>query len=211
MKSTYTLFILGVLLTLVGCDRPEPAAAPTPPTSGTTETAIFAGGCFWCMEKPFDVLPGVRSTTSGYTDGHKLDPTYKEVSAGGTGHTEAIRIEYDPAQITYAQLLQVFWRNIDPVAKDRQFCDSGTQYRSGIYYQGAEQQRLAEASKQKLLDSKVVPRIHTEIKPATKWYDAEDYHQDYYLKNPKRYAYYRYSCGRDKRLKELWSDVPKLK
>ena len=170
------------------------------------EKAYFAGGCFWCMEKPFDQLDGVLSTISGYTDGHKKDPTYKEVSAGTTGHTEAVRIEFDPARISYDQLLEVFWRNVDPTVKDRQFCDTGTQYRAGIYYVDTQQQALAEASKQALVDSKRFPEIHTEVKAASKWYDAEDYHQDYYLKNPKRYAYYRFACGRDKRLKSLWGN-----
>jgi peptide-methionine (S)-S-oxide reductase len=164
--------------------------------------ATFAGGCFWCMEPPYDKLDGVISTTSGYTGGHKENPTYKEVSAGGTGHAEAIEIVYDPAKITYAELLEVFWRNIDPTVKDRQFCDYGDQYRTAIFYHNEEQKRLAEESKQKL--SGRFETLYTEIVPASTFYPAEDYHQDYYKKNPLRYKYYRYACGRDQRLEELW-------
>ena len=172
------------------------------------ETAIFAGGCFWCMEPPFDKLDGVISTISGYTAGHIKNPTYKEVSAGSTGHTEAIQITFDPEKISYTELLKVFWRNIDPVAKNRQFCDSGTQYRSGIYYLNQAQEKSAEYSLQQLQKNKPFEKpIATEILAASTFYPAEDYHQDYYLKNPLRYKYYRYSCGRDQRLSELWGDT----
>lgn len=171
------------------------------------ETAIFAGGCFWCMEPPFDKIDGVISTTSGYTSGHKENPTYKEVSAGITGHTEAIQIIFDPNKISYAKLLEVFWRNIDPVAVDRQFCDRGTQYRSGIYYRDTVQEQAAKQSLQQLQQNKPFEgEITTEIVAATTFYPAEEYHQDYYIKNPLRYKYYRYSCGRDKRLSELWGE-----
>ena len=171
------------------------------------ETAIFAGGCFWCMEPPFDKLDGVISTTSGYTSGHKKNPTYKEVSAGSTGHTEAIQITFDPEKISYAELLEVFWRNIDPVAVNRQFCDSGTQYRSGIYYLNETQEKTAKNSLQKLQKNKPFEEaIATELIAASTFYPAEDYHQDYYLKNPLRYKFYRYSCGRDQRLDELWGE-----
>ena len=172
----------------------------------TAQTAIatFAGGCFWCLEPPYDKLDGVISTTSGYTGGHLENPTYEQVSSGATGHAEAIQIEYDPARIIYAQLLEVFWRNIDPTVKDAQFCDHGSQYRSAIFYHDDEQRRLAEDSKQALIDSNKFPAVHTEIEPLTNFYPAEDYHQDYYRKNPLRYKFYRYSCGRDQRLKELW-------
>ena len=170
-----------------------------------SETAIFAGGCFWCMEPPFDKLDGVISTTSGYTSGHKENPTYKEVSAGITGHTEAIQIKYDPARITYPELLKVFWKNIDPVAVDRQFCDVGSQYRSGIYYLNEAQQAEAKRSLQELTENKPFEgNIVTEILPASTFYAAEDYHQDYYQKNPLRYKYYRYACKRDQRLEEIW-------
>jgi peptide-methionine (S)-S-oxide reductase len=169
--------------------------------------ATFAGGCFWCMEGPFDELEGVLSTTSGYIGGHKENPTYKDVSAGITGHTEAVQVVYDPKKITYQKLLDVFWVNIDPTVKDRQFCDHGSQYRSGIFYHNAEQQQLAEASKKQLEKDKPFDgMIVTEITEATEFYPAEDYHQDYYIKNPIRYKFYRYSCGRDQRLRELWGD-----
>jgi peptide-methionine (S)-S-oxide reductase len=169
--------------------------------------ATFAGGCFWCMEPPFDKLDGVISTTSGYVGGTEKNPTYREVSAGITGHAEAVQIVYDPKKVTYQQLLDVFWINIDPTVKDRQFCDRGSQYRTGIFYHDAEQQKLAEASKQQIERTKsFAGDIHTDITPATDFYPAEDYHQDYYHKNPIRYKFYRYNCGRDKRLKELWGD-----
>jgi peptide-methionine (S)-S-oxide reductase len=168
-------------------------------------TATFAGGCFWCMEHPFDELDGVISTTAGYTGGHKKDPTYKEVSAGGTGHTEAVQVVYDPKKISYEKLLEVFWRNIDPLDMTGQFCDKGSQYRSAIFYQSEDQKRLAERSKKTLEDSKRFKQpIATEITRASTFYPAEDYHQDYYRKNPFRYKFYRFGCGRDQRLRELW-------
>jgi len=170
-----------------------------------TETAIFAGGCFWCMEPPFDKLDGVISTTSGYTAGHKKNPTYREVSAGNTGHTEAVQITFDPDKISYSELLKVYWKNIDPVAVNRQFCDSGNQYRSGIYFLNKSQQAAARKSLQQLEKNKPFKgTIATEILPASTFYPAEDYHQDYYQKNPLRYKFYRYSCGRDQRLEDIW-------
>jgi peptide-methionine (S)-S-oxide reductase len=169
------------------------------------EKATFAGGCFWCMEPPFDELPGVISTTSGYTGGQTKNPTYEQVSAGITGHAESVEVMFDPAKITYARLLEVFWKNIDPITANRQFCDSGTQYRAGIYYHTEEQKRLAEASKKALEDSgRFKQPIVTEIVAATAFYRAEEYHQDYYKKNPIRFNYYKYGCGRAKRLEELW-------
>jgi len=172
------------------------------------EKATFAGGCFWCMEHPFDEIPGVVSVTSGYTGGQKKNPTYEEVSAGGTGHAESVQVAYDPAKVTYEKLLKVFWHNIDPTAKDRQFCDSGHQYRSAIFYHNEEQHRLALQSKAELEKNKTFTEpVVTEIVPATEFYPAEDYHQHYYKKNPIRYKYYRSRCGRDQRLKELWGDV----
>ncbi len=182
-------------------------AADTPSSNQQNQTAIFAGGCFWCMEPPFDKLDGVISTTSGYTSGDKKNPTYREVSAGNTGHTEAIQVIFDPDKISYTELLDVFWKNIDPVAIDRQFCDAGTQYRSGIYYLNESQEAAAKQSLQQLEKSKPFEGIiATEIVAASTFYPAEEYHQDYYLKNPLRYKYYRYSCGRDKRLAELWGE-----
>ena len=170
--------------------------------------ATFAGGCFWCMEPPFDELAGVISTTSGYIGGHAENPTYQQVSAGETGHAEAMEVLYDPSVITYAQLLDVFWRNIDPVARNRQFCDSGSQYRSGVFYHNEEQERLARDSKEALEQSgRFCDSIATEITQATAFYTAEEYHQDYYLKNPLRYRFYRYQCGRGKRLEQLWGDT----
>ena len=184
------------------------AATPSPQTPpATTAKATFAGGCFWCMEPPFDALDGVISTTSGYIGGQKKNPTYQEVSSGGTGHTEAVEIVYDPAKLSYQRLLDVFWRNIDPTVKNRQFCDSGSQYRTGIFYHDEAQRKAAEASKAALAKSKpFAADIVTEITAATTFYPAEDYHQDYYLKNPIRYKFYRTNCGRDSRLKELWSE-----
>jgi peptide-methionine (S)-S-oxide reductase len=169
------------------------------------EKALFAGGCFWCMETAFDKLAGVKEVISGYTGGHKKNPTYEEVSSGVTGHAEAIEIIYDPAVISYSKLLDVFWHNIDPTVKDRQFCDVGAQYRTAIWYLNDEQRRLAEESKKALEAShRFNGPIYTEITQASQFYPAEDYHQKYYQKNPVRYKFYRYSCGRDQRLKELW-------
>ena len=171
------------------------------------EKATFAGGCFWCMEPPFDELPGVVSTTSGYTGGRTKNPTYEEVSSGSTGHTEAVEVVYDPAKITYARLLDVFWKNIDPLTPNRQFCDVGTQYRAGIYYHNEEQKRLAEASKKALESSgRFTQPIVTEIAAASPFYRAEEYHQDYYKKNPIRFNFYKYTCGRARRLEELWGE-----
>jgi peptide-methionine (S)-S-oxide reductase len=171
--------------------------------------ALFAGGCFWCMEGPFEKLPGVLSVTSGYTGGQKKNPTYDEVSSGRTGHTEAVEIVYEPAKVSYEKLLQVFWVNIDPLQANAQFCDRGSQYRSGIYYLNEEQKAAALASKKALEDTgrfKTRP-IVTEILAAGAFYAAEEYHQDYYKRNPIQYATYRTGCGRDRRLKELWGDA----
>ena len=166
--------------------------------------ATFAGGCFWCMEPPFDELPGVVTTTSGYTGGSKVSPTYEEVSSGTTGHAEAVQVRFDPARISYEKLLDVFWRNIDPLVKDRQFCDSGDMYRTGVFYLDEEQKKLAEETKQKVA-AKFAPRVvYTEISKADTFYPAEDYHQDYYKKNEARYNFYRWNCGRDQRLEQLW-------
>jgi peptide-methionine (S)-S-oxide reductase len=181
------------------------AAAAAEPSGAATARATFAAGCFWCVESDFDKVPGVVSTTSGYMGGQKKNPTYEEVSAGGTGHAEVVQVEYDPKKVTYAQLLQVFWRNVDPLTPNAQFCDHGPQYRSALFVADAEQRRLAEESLKALRDSKRFDKpIVTEILPAGEFYAAEEYHQDYYRKNPLRYRYYRYSCGRDARLEELW-------
>lgn len=167
--------------------------------------ATFAGGCFWCMEPPFDELDGVVSTVSGYTGGHTENPTYEEVSGGGTGHAEVVRVTYEPSKVSYEKLLEVFWANIDPTVENRQFCDVGSQYRTAIFYHGAEQQDLAEKSKRAIASGPLANRpVFTEIVPAGDFYEAEEYHQDYYKKNPLRYKFYRYSCGRDTRLREIW-------
>jgi peptide-methionine (S)-S-oxide reductase len=168
-----------------------------------TAIATFAGGCFWCVEADFDKVDGVISTTSGYTGGHTVNPSYEQVSHGGTGHAESVEIVYDPAKVSYNKLLDVFWHNIDPLAKDRQFCDHGDQYRSAIFYRGEEQRALAEASKA-AVEKRFKRPIATQIAPAGPFYKAEDYHQDYYMKNPVRYKFYRFNCGRDARLEELW-------
>ena len=170
-----------------------------------TAKATFAGGCFWCMEPPYDKLPGVISTTSGYMGGKKRSPTYEEVSTGTTGHTEVVQVVYDPAKVSYEKLLEVFWRNIDPTVRDQQFCDVGSQYRTAIFYHDEEQKRLAEASKAALEKSKPFKApIVTPVQAAGDFWPAEDYHQDYYKKNPVRYKYYRTGCGRDERLRQLW-------
>jgi peptide-methionine (S)-S-oxide reductase len=169
-----------------------------------TASAIFAGGCFWCVESDFEKLPGVIEVESGYTAGRTARPSYEEVSAGGSGHAEAVRVLYDPAKVSYPQLLDYFWRHIDPTVKDRQFCDTGSQYRSGIYWQNDAERKAAEASRDALLKSGRFKTIYTELAPATAFWPAEAYHQDYYKKNPIRYRFYRTSCGRDARVKEIW-------
>lgn len=195
------------LLALLGCfGLPWGAQAQTQKTPPPAYAkATFAGGCFWCMEPPFDKLPGVISTTSGYTGGQIRNPTYEQVSGGQSGHAEAVQVEYDPKRISYEKLLEVFWHNIDPMQRDGQFCDHGSQYRTAIFYHNDEQKRLAEASKAALVKNKPFKgEIVTEITRATEFYPAEDYHQDFYRKNPIRYKFYRTGCGRDARLKELW-------
>ncbi len=198
-------FTAGAMLLLVGMGIAA-GAQPAKPVAGPTAaaTAIFAGGCFWCLEADFDKLPGVIATESGYTGGKTPNPSYQQVSAGGTGHTEAVRVSYDPAKVSYAQLVEYFWRHIDPTVKDRQFCDIGTQYRSGIYWQNEAERKIAEASRDALLKSGKLKQVLTEITAASAFYPAEEYHQDYYLKNPIRYAYYRRGCGRDARVQEIW-------
>lgn len=173
-----------------------------------TAVATFAGGCFWCMEPPYDKLDGVLATISGYIGGSVDNPSYEQVSAGGTGHAEAVAVYYDPAKVSYGKLLDVFWRNVDPTTPDRQFCDRGNQYRTAIFYHDDKQQTLAEASRQALDETKpFAAPIVTEITAAATFYPAEEYHQDYYVKNPLRYKFYRFNCGRDKRLEELWGET----
>ena len=172
--------------------------------------AIFAGGCFWCMEQAMEKIPGVKNAISGYTGGTVKNPTYRQVSAGGTGHAEAVKVIYDPSKVSYQTLLDAFWHNIDPLASNRQFCDGGNQYRAGIFYLNEEQKKLAQASKAKLIASKMFKQpITTEITKAGVFYPAETYHQGYYKKNPIRYNYYKFACGRKQRLKQLWGDHKK--
>lgn len=169
--------------------------------------ATFAGGCFWCLEADFDKLEGILETTSGYIGGHKDDPTYKEVSSGSTGHYEAVQVQYDPSILSYDDLLKTFWTHVDPTDDGGQFCDRGGQYRTGIFVHSEEQRTAATESKRRINDSHVLPDpVVTEIIDATTFYPAEQYHQNYYKKNPIRYRYYRYSCGRDKRVNELWEN-----
>jgi peptide-methionine (S)-S-oxide reductase len=200
--------LLGLAVSVLSAaGHAQQAPPPTGPNGTRTATAIFAGGCFWCMEPPFDKLDGVVSTTSGYTAGTRVNPTYEEVSAGTTGHTEALKIVYDPSKVSYEKLLHVFWRNHDPLTAAAQFCDKGSQYRAGVYYANDEEKRLAEASKAAIVQSgRFKQPIVTEIVAATAFYPAEEYHQDYYIKNPIRYKYYSTTCGRARRLKELWGD-----
>jgi len=191
---TTALALIAVTAVAAGNDS---MTKPKEAVSGKQEVATFAGGCFWCMEAPFDKLPGVISVTVGYTGGHVKNPT--------TGHAESVQIVYDPGKISYEKLLDIFWHNIDPTVKDRQFCDIGSQYRSAIFYHNEEQKVLAQKSKEELEKSKPFKGpIVTEITPASEFYPAEEYHQHYYKKNPIRYRYYRYGCGRDQRLEQLW-------
>ena len=213
MQNTPTL---ALALLALACSSPsaappdppasQPSSAQAPPPTSVPEglaVATFAGGCFWCMEGPFDKTPGVVSTTSGYTDGHKANPTYKEVGSGKTGHTEAIRVVYDPEKVTYASLLEIFWHNIDPLQAGGQFCDRGPMYRAGIYFHDAAQKKAAEETRAKVA-AKLGGPVETHIKGVTVFYPAEDYHQDFYKKNPGHYQRYRTGCGRDARLKQIW-------
>lgn len=206
MKKNGVLDVF-LLCGLLGLGMVGAASGAEGPRTGGEGVAVatFAGGCFWCMEPPFDALEGVLSTTSGYTGGHTKNPTYREVSAGGTGHAEAVQVAYNPEKISYERLLEIFWRNIDPLDEGGQFCDRGSQYRSAIFYHDDTQRRLAEESRKALEASgRFSQPIVTEIVAATEFYPAEEYHQDYYRKNPIRYKYYRWGCGRDPRLTALW-------
>jgi len=227
MRRHIRLFIAGGAALVAGCsaqpsdahqpdaaDRAAPAvAAPlaaAPVAVQALDTAVFAGGCFWCMEPPFDALPGVRSTTSGYTGGRVANPTYEQVSGGGTGHAEVVRVIYEPARVSYARLLDVFWHNVDPLTPNRQFCDAGDQYRSAIFAQDGAQRRAADSSLAALAGSgRFRSKIVTQIADAAPFYAAEAYHQDYYTKNPIRYKFYRSRCGRDDRLAEVWGERAK--
>ena len=180
-------------------------AQPSPGAKPATARATFAGGCFWCMEEVYDKVPGVIATVSGYMGGQSKNPTYEQIGTGRTGHAEVVQVEYDPAKVGYAKLLEVFWRNIDPTQKDAQFCDQGSQYRSGVFYHDEEQKRLAEASRLALQKNKPFRgEIVTEITQASQFYPAEGYHQDFHQKNPTRYKFYKSGCGREARLQQLW-------
>lgn len=175
--------------------------------STTKGVATFAGGCFWCMEPPFERLPGVVSVTSGYTGGSKRNPTYEEVSEGGTGHAESVEVRFDPSKISYEKLLDVYWHNVDPLTSNAQFCDHGNQYRTAIFYHDEEQHQLAVASMREV-QKRFKEKVVTQIVPATEFWPAEGYHQDYYKKNPIRYRFYRFNCGRDARLEQVWGSAP---
>ncbi len=206
MRFNLKVLGIGVLLAFAAtaagsADATKKAEPPDPGLAA----AVFAGGCFWCMEPPYDKVAGVVSTTSGYTGGSKPGATYQEVSAGGTGHIEAIRVVYDPAKVSYAKLLDVYWRNVDPLDAKGQFCDKGEPYRPAIFVSDEEQKKLAEDSKAALETSgRFKQPIAVTIEPAREFWVAEDYHQDYYLKNATKYKFYRWNCGRDARLESLW-------
>ena len=200
LRARLNALVIGAAMALAWSDA---AATAQTTGQGKRETATFAAGCFWCVEEAFDSVPGVLSTTSGYTGGRTPNPTYEQVSAGGTGHTEAVEVTYDPSKVSYEALLQTFWRNVDAVDAGGQFCDRGAQYRSGIFFHSAEQQRAADATKKQVAEKLRQP-IATEILPAGPFYKAEGYHQDYYKKNPVRYKFYKWNCGRAQRLEKLW-------
>ncbi|MFA0811871.1 peptide-methionine (S)-S-oxide reductase MsrA [Microbulbifer epialgicus] len=195
MRGVFALFIL--LAATLGYAQDSP----------NIRTAIFAGGCFWCMEPPYDKVNGVLETTSGYSGGHVKNPTYDQVSAGDTGHAEVVQVKYDANKVSYSDLLNIFWHNVDPFDAGGQFCDRGDQYRAEIFYGNEEEKQLAEESK-KEVEADLGKKVVTQIKPAATFYPAEAYHQDYYQRNPLRYKYYRFRCGRDQRLEEVWGKAP---
>ncbi len=207
MHRTISL-TLAITAAFVVATMEASAQAPKDPPPGKA-IATFAGGCFWCMEPPYDKLDGVISTTSGYMGGKTKNPTYQEVSSGATGHTEVVQVVYDPAKVSYEKLLDVYWRNVDPTVTDRQFCDVGSQYRATIFVHTEEQRKAADKSREALAKGKPFKEpIVTPIVAAGEFWPAEEYHQDYYIKNPVRYTYYRTGCGRDARLKALWGAAP---
>lgn len=210
LQLAWRVLLAGVVLGGALGASAQPGAAPTAGAGApkpVTARATFAGGCFWCVESDFDKVPGVISTTSGYTGGTTVNPSYEQVSSHSTGHAEVVQVVYDPAKVSYERLLAYFWRSIDPTVKDQQFCDHGSPYRSAIFAHNDEQLKLAQASRAALEKAKPFKEsIVTEIVPAGAFYPAEEYHQDYYQKNPIRYKYYRSRCGRDARLQQLWGD-----
>ena len=199
--------VAAVLITALVLFRTEPAAAQKAEPRVVAK-ATFAGGCFWCMEPPFDKMDGVLSTTSGYTGGRERNPTYESVSRGSSGHYEAVQVLYDPSKVSYEQLLATYWRNVDPLDAGGQFCDRGAQYRAAIFVHDDEQKQLAGASRERV-QKELGQNVVTEILPARQWYAAEEYHQDYYKKNPIRYKFYRTGCGRDARLDDVWGSRAK--
>jgi peptide-methionine (S)-S-oxide reductase len=195
--------LLSLIFALVFAGGAAAQMAPLPKPGPGQAVATFAGGCFWCTESDFDHVPGVISTTSGYTGGTVANPTYEQVSNGGTGHAESVQVIYDPSRVTYAQLLTYYWHHVDPTVKDRQFCDVGHQYRTAIFVHSDEERKLAEESKTKVA-AELKQKVFTEIDQAGPFYPAEEYHQDFYKKNPVKYKFYRWNCGRDQRLQQLW-------
>ncbi len=206
-RTASMIALAGILAGIPAADAGARTAvirgAPTPVEADTLEVATFAGGCFWCMEEAFDAVPGVKATVSGYTGGNVENPRYEQVSSGRTGHLEAVNVFFDPEVVSYAELLDTFWRNVDPTDDGGQFCDRGSQYVSAIFVRNERQRALAEASKRALLAER---RIVTPILPAITFWPAEEYHQDYYTKNPVRYRFYKFNCGRKARLEEVWGE-----
>lgn len=208
LKKIKYLFVIGLMVLAGGLAIGGMNDSTETPDNGPKAKAIFAGGCFWCVEEAFEKVDGVVSVTSGYIGGETPNPTYKQVSAGGTGYAEAVEIVYDPDKVMYQQLLNVFWKNIDPTTPDQQFCDRGDQYRSAIFYLDESQKQLADESKQRVDQTKTFAEpVVTEITMATNFYPAEDYHQDFYKRNPVRYKFYKWNCGRAQRLEELWGNA----
>ena len=195
--------LLALTLVFAAAGLATAQMAPLPKPAAGQAVATFAGGCFWCTESDFDHVKGVISTTSGYTGGHVANPSYEQVSAGGTGHAESVQVIYDPAKVSYERLLTYYWHHIDPTVKDAQFCDHGNQYRTAIFVHDAQERALAEASKKKVEAELKVP-IYTQIVDAGAFYPAEEYHQDFYIKSPTKYKFYHWNCGRDQRLEQLW-------
>ncbi len=200
-RVVIAVIVLG-LTRVAFADQPESGPETGPATEAT---ATFAGGCFWCMEPPFDKMRGVISTTAGYTGGRTKDPTYEAVKTGRTGHIESMQVKYDPSKVSYEELLVLFWHNVDPIRADGQFCDKGGQYRTAIFYENDQQKELAEQGR-RMVAKQLGIRVQTDILEAQTFYPAEAYHQDYYIKNPTKYKFYRWTCGRDARLTELWGD-----
>ena len=207
MKSTRRFWVLTLVLAALTNGSASLLAGTVTDTKASSAKATFAGGCFWCMEAEFEKLPGVVSVTSGYTGGSVKNPTYEQVSSGGTGHAESVEVVFDPSKVTYEKLVEVFWENIDPLTANGQFCDHGEQYRTVIFVHDDAQRRVAEESK-KRVEQRLKAKVVTQIVPASVFYPAEEYHQDYSTKNPFRYGLYRKGCGRDALLEQIWGVTP---